>query len=690
VARLLALALLLPCLFIARGWTVMVYMAADNDLVAWADSDIVEMRAANIADDDVAVIVQLDRPGTGAQYLQIAGDVYNLGNLGIIDMCDPRTLSDFIEWTVREFPSDRYILILWDHGTGWTAAPRRSFGSDFSSGTRMSIANGDLRKALQDSYEATGKKLNIIAFDACLMQQAEVAYEAKDYAKVMVAAQTNWPIAGFPYDILLQEISDHAGDDEKTVAAAIVDLCAHYYGTTYSASISAIALEYIDDLEETTAALFKTCKYGRPAGNMDAVRDAVQTIPFIGSTPSPDDDIIDYGDLLNRLKDAAFCQEQIIDLLEVYAKSILRSKSWGTQYAGVSGLDIWFPLYYEQFKQLSPYYRPLTWNRSRWQSFLNWFYDQDDVRPEPTSITGIQVTGNNYRSYWHDSYDLADVTYTALLMTDTVTVFRDDAEDTLQWQFFGFTLSPDTAHSGSSSFFSGNASNLISNMATKQPIDLHGAGLLSLYMNYRTEDMKDSIIIRFGTGLAETYYGSSNGWINHRIILPPGTEPISIEYRTNASINNGGCYIDDITIQELADSRQLRSGIIDTTIFVFNELKGDYLAAVRPCDAYGNTGDLSVFYPFSINEYASPYSMPNPFQDDCKIILDYPDSLQPSVKIFSISGRLVRHFGNNAIHDRHISWDGMDCNGHPVGAGLYFIVLHDKAFTKVGKIARQT
>ncbi|HEX7320891.1 MAG TPA: clostripain-related cysteine peptidase, partial [bacterium] len=127
MARRFAFALLLPCLFFARGWTVMVYMAADNDLSAWADSDIVEMRTANFDDDAVAVIAQLDKPGTGANYLQITGgSVYNLGALGIIDMCDPKTLSDFIEGTIREFPADRYMLILWDHGTGWTAAPRRS------------------------------------------------------------------------------------------------------------------------------------------------------------------------------------------------------------------------------------------------------------------------------------------------------------------------------------------------------------------------------------------------------------------------------------------------------------------------------------------------------------------------------------------------------------------------------------
>jgi len=669
----------------------MVYMAADNDLSAWADSDIVEMRTANFDDDAVAVIAQLDKPGTGANYLQITGgSVYNLGALGIIDMCDPKTLSDFIEGTIREFPADRYMLILWDHGTGWTAAPRRSFGSDNSSGAQMSIANGDLRQALQDAYEATGKKINIIAFDACLMQQVEVAREVMDHAKVMVAAQTNWPIAGFPYDILLQSVSNHAGDNEKTVAAAIVEFCADRYGSIQPASMSAIDLEYIDDLTKKTAALYETCKYGRPAGNIINVRDAVQTIPFIGSTPSPDDDIVDYGDLLNGLNNAAFCRPQINDLHEVYAKIILRSEYWGAQYAGISGLDIWFPLYYEQFKQLYSYYRPLTWNQSQWQSFLNWFYDQDDIRPEPTSITSIAVTGNNYRSSWYDSYDLADVIYTAMLMTDTVSIFQDDAEDTSQWQLDGFTLNPDTAHSGSFSFFSGNASNLASSMTTRQLIELPGAGLLSLYMKYRTEDMKDSIIIRFGTGPAESYYGSSNGWIDRRILLPAGTYPIDIEYHTNASTNNGGCYIDDITIQELIDSRQLRSGLIDTTIFVFNELKGDYLAAVRPCDAYGNTGDLSAFYHFSIEEYAAPYSIPNPFQDECAIVLDYPDSLQPVVKILSVSGRLVRQFGYDAIHNKQISWDGTDLNGHPVSAGLYFIVLHDKTFTRIGKIARQT
>ncbi|MCX7996031.1 MAG: clostripain-related cysteine peptidase, partial [candidate division WOR-3 bacterium] len=173
--RIFLLSLIFPIIISAREWTVLVYMAADNSLSALADSDLIEMKAIG-SNDNLAILVQVDKPYTGANRYYVGKDtLYNLGNLGTIDMCDWRTLKDFLEWGVMLLPAKRYFLILWDHGTGWTLAPRRTFGSDGSAGTEMSIANGDLNRALKSFHQATGKKFDIIGFDACNMQQIEIA-----------------------------------------------------------------------------------------------------------------------------------------------------------------------------------------------------------------------------------------------------------------------------------------------------------------------------------------------------------------------------------------------------------------------------------------------------------------------------------------------------------------------------------
>ena len=64
--------LIFPIFLLAREWTVLVYMAADNGLAAWADSDLVEMETVG-SNDEVAIVVQLDKPYIGAKRLLVGG-----------------------------------------------------------------------------------------------------------------------------------------------------------------------------------------------------------------------------------------------------------------------------------------------------------------------------------------------------------------------------------------------------------------------------------------------------------------------------------------------------------------------------------------------------------------------------------------------------------------------------------------
>ena len=114
-----------------------------------------------------------------------------------------------------------------------------------------------------------------------------------------------------------------------------------------------------------------------------------------------------------------------------------------------------------------------------------------------------------------------------------------------------------------------------------------------------------------------------------------------------------------------------------------------YQYAVVASDRYGNAANLSDLVQCELERYAVPYSIPSPFQDACDIFLDFPDTVQPTVTIFSLSGRKLREFPPEDVTDRMIHWDGTDDAGRVVGAGVYFVVLHEGAFTRIGKVARQ-
>lgn len=118
------------------AWTLMVYMAADNELEAQAIVDLKEMFAANLP-DDVNVVVMVDRANgydasegnwTGAyrgqvqQGMTVQAIASDWENLGEVNTGDWSTLKGFID-SVKANPgyaAQRYGLVIWGPGGGIT------------------------------------------------------------------------------------------------------------------------------------------------------------------------------------------------------------------------------------------------------------------------------------------------------------------------------------------------------------------------------------------------------------------------------------------------------------------------------------------------------------------------------------------------------------------------------------------
>ena len=686
--RIIILFLLLPTLMLAQKWTMLVYVAADNDLAQWADSDLVEMEQYG-SNQDIRVVAQIDKPTIGARRLLVGqGSSYTLQEIGIIDMCSWETLSDFLYWGMSNFPAENYLVILWDHGTGWTSMPRRSFGTDWSSGNVLSVANGDLQRALATAYEFTGKRIDLFAFDACLMQQIEVAFELRKYARVLLAPQSIMPLAGFRYDELLQALHTNPSTAATTLAQSIINSTVSNYTGVQPIALSAVDLTKIVDIKHYFTVMSASLTQGTPSPSMNQLRKNVQTIPAIGCIPDTTDDFIDLGDYLGGLVQI-YNTHDVEQLWHSYTQSIISAGYWGDDFNSTSGLTVWFPDRYTQFKQLLDRYTYLEWTQSDWLGFLNWYFDCDDIRPTTVSVRASDIgTSNDFRLRWTPARDLAPVTYNVAESLDSSSIFFDPCEDTSLWLLNGFTLSPVNSHSGLYSFFSGNASNLQNYMETRDNILIQDMGILSIFLHYNTEEQSDSLILQYGA-FQDVHYGSSNGWVERRVLLPPGNYPIRIAYRTNGSINNGGCYLDDFSLSEMTTGRIIRSAYRDTSLHLYNLLRGQHLFAVYAEDRYRNIGSVSDLLSVSFEDYAAPYSIPNPFQTSCSIVLDYPDTLHPTVEIYSLSGIRVKTFLPEAITDKRVFWNGKDEEQRDVGAGVYFVVTKDTGFKKLGKIARQ-
>lgn len=188
--------------------TIMVYMVG-SDLESCngsASMDLQEMMDATVDTNTNNIVVYT---GGASEWLMSGIDAKNNttlllqdGEFSIIDesssenMGDSDTLSNFITGCFDTYDSDLYSLILWDHGAG----PVVGFGIDENYDDILTLP--ELDKALSTSVGASGKKLEWVGFDACLMSSLEVADTMEPYANYLIASQETEPGWGWNYEFL--------------------------------------------------------------------------------------------------------------------------------------------------------------------------------------------------------------------------------------------------------------------------------------------------------------------------------------------------------------------------------------------------------------------------------------------------------------------------------------------------------
>ncbi len=192
-----------------RPWTFLVYMAADNSLNTEADPNIAQMvQASKTQNVYILVYLNIKRNGESkiTQKLIIQdGKITQDGQTTSEDSGIPATLIKALAWA-NQFPSDYLLVDLWDHGSGsLNRAVMQHRGVCYDDSTGHYLTDLDYKQAFDtmvNQYRG-GKKIDIIAFDACLMSDIEVAYTLASYANYLVASQQTIPGPGYNYDSVL-------------------------------------------------------------------------------------------------------------------------------------------------------------------------------------------------------------------------------------------------------------------------------------------------------------------------------------------------------------------------------------------------------------------------------------------------------------------------------------------------------
>ena len=342
-------------------WTVLVHLAAENNLYRFGLEDLNEMEAGIPDGGNVEVYALFDgiKAGDSCVYKikhdsgmntniiseKVATDFIPASNE--IDSGDVKVVSSFVKWAAKNAPADHTMIAYWDHGSGiFHGQPNpltKGFGWD-DNGTNLETS--DLTGLCNDFKAASGKPFAVVGFDACLMAHGEIAYQMKGGADYLVASEQLEPGKGWDYKTWLAS----AGKGDTTPAAFSSNLVDSYiasYGpggwqssgrdevTLSSMDINAFSGNVVPALNEFVAAA--SASMGANKAAFQAARANAQT--FYNR------DCADLGSFLSNVKSSVkdgAVNAATAKLEAAYKTSIVR-EGHSNHFPKATGSVLYFP-----------------------------------------------------------------------------------------------------------------------------------------------------------------------------------------------------------------------------------------------------------------------------------------------------------------------------------------------------------
>ncbi len=245
-----------------RNWTILIYMATDNNLETAAFADIKEMEMVG-STEQVNIIVFVDflsdltGYGSGAVTFNITQD-HEPPNDTIIspplttplpvepNMGDPTTLLAFIQFGQNYSQAEKYLLVLWDIGHGYLGVC-----DDVTNGNDRLLPHEIASVLANDTIEP----INVIAFDASFMGQFELAYEIQESVDLIIFSEAEIPQQRLPYNQFLHSLTLFPESTSFLLAVEIVNRYIEayslggQYANLYTALPSTLTLSVINTTE---------------------------------------------------------------------------------------------------------------------------------------------------------------------------------------------------------------------------------------------------------------------------------------------------------------------------------------------------------------------------------------------------------------------------------------------------------
>lgn len=352
-----------------KALTYLTYEALDNNLYQDLNRilDTLELVGSN---PQMNLLAQTDNfgPGNAARYLikqhpqfgEIVSPHVKLGDAAE-NTGDPRVLADSVKWGFSGYPAKMNWLNISTHGMGFAG-----ISTDDNPEASMNIIN--FNQAVRAGL--SGKKLDILSFDACLMAMVEVGSELKDTANIMVASEDSTYYWGYGYYQTFSKIAANpaAMNPDQVVRSMVVDVN-NKGASNQTLTISATDLRKIGELEAELDKLARALRRLMPTQAANIIRAAASSRDFHLAAGIPFRDINRLGALLKQnVKDAEVAQ--IVDRINhvLYRRGVIMfSRQSKLQNDQGRGLAIYLPTE----GKVSGLYRQTRFAKTtQWDEFL--------------------------------------------------------------------------------------------------------------------------------------------------------------------------------------------------------------------------------------------------------------------------------------------------------------------------------
>lgn len=226
-------ALLLLCAPARAAQTAVLAYMSGSDLeseAAYATEDLYEMQYAGLSAAGERTLLAM--AGGAEEWAHEAMRGERAGLLRISEsgaelletrrarnMGSARTLEEFLAFGAEHAPAERYILVLWGHGSG-------PFGLCYDENYDDGLTLDELRSALQTA-ERRGQRIDAVIFDACSMGCADALYALDGLTDYAVMSQASTVGTGGRYNEWLAAPGENAREACLRFAQRYIETTRH-------------------------------------------------------------------------------------------------------------------------------------------------------------------------------------------------------------------------------------------------------------------------------------------------------------------------------------------------------------------------------------------------------------------------------------------------------------------------------